>query len=174
MRRNSNILENRNMRSGMALIMAIGFMVIIAGIMASMMNLTSVTTRKTEHMYFKEQAQLLARSATEFALLAISAHDRAANGFTNSSCVQTIATQFPAGTPYFQINTQIRYIGLTNVDPAGTCAANSYIATPTATGSVIAPESEGTVLLDVYVSAISANLNLSENIVYHHRTIQKP
>jgi len=165
------------MRSGMAMIMAIGFLVIIAGLMATMVNLTSVTTKRTEHMYFKEQAQLLAKSATEFALLAISGHDRAAAGFTNSSCIQTISSNFPAANgatvPYFNINTSIRYIGLQNVDPAGTCATNTYIPDPGGANS-FAPESEGMVLIDVYVRSIESELSLDQPIAFHRRTLQKP
>ena len=155
------------MRSGMAMIMAIAFLVIIAGIMATMMNMTAVTTKRTEHMYFKEQAQLLAKSATEFALLAISGHDR----LGNTSCVNSITSNFPVLNPYFTIQTNIRYIGLPGA--IGTCAG--YIGTPfPVTNSTIAPESDGTVLIDVYVSSIEANLNLSQPIVYHRRTLQKP
>lgn len=161
------------MRSGMAMIMAIGFLVIIAGIMASMMNMTSVTTKRTEHMYFKEQAQLLAKSATEFALLAISGHDRSPGGVVNSSCVISTTSQFPAGAPYFDVVTNIQYIGLNGA--TGTCLANQYIPTPfPVSGTAIAPESDGTVLIDVYVTSIPANLNINEAISYHKRTIQKP
>ncbi len=147
------------MRPGMALIMAIAFLVIIAGLMATMMNISSVANKRTEHLYFKEQAQLLAKSATEFALLAISGHDR-----TGGSCIQTITSQFPAAAPYFNINTTIRYIGLNAL--GGTCATNSYINAVTTT------QSEGSVLIDVYVTSL--NIGMDETISYHRRTIQKP
>jgi len=155
------------MRSGMAMIMALGFMIIIAGILATMINLTSVTTNRTEHMYFQEQAQLLAKSATEFALLSISGHDRTA---LDNDCVTNTTSLFPpAGNAFFTVNTTIRYIGLN-------CgAANTFIATPFAgTGNNIATESDGTVLIDVYVNTINAQLNLTEVIAYHRRTLQKP
>ena len=161
------------MRSGMAMIMAIGVLVILAGILATMMNMTSVTTKRTEHMYFKEQAQLLARSATEFALLAISGHNRAATG----NCVTNINSQFPVGNgavPYFDINTTIRYIGVQGI-ASPTCT--NYITTPFASGNPVSPESEGTVMIDIYVSSIDTGangLNLGQSIRYHRRTLQKP
>jgi hypothetical protein len=155
------------MRSGIAMIMAIAFLVITAGILALMLNMTAVATKKTENKYFYEQAQLLAQSATEYALLAISGHNR----LNNTTCVQTIASQFPGDSPaYFNINTTIRYIGLNN--PAGPCLASTYI--PSLPANPIAPESEGLVLIDVYVNSIENQLNLDQNISYHRRTIQKP
>jgi len=145
------------MRSGMAMIMAIGFLVVIAGMMAIMMNMSSLANKRTEHVYFTEQAQLLAKSATEFALLAISGHNRAGN-----SCVQTINSDY-AG--YFDVNTTIRYIGLGG---AGSCGTNSFV------DAITTPQSAGTVLIDVSVTSIDTALNLGNTIRYHRRTIQKP
>jgi len=174
MRRDSNFLKKDNLRSGMAMIMAIGFLVIIAGLLASMLNMSSVTTKRTEHMYFKEQAQLLAKSATEFALLAISGHNR----IGNTNCITTINSQFPANAPYFDINATIRYIGLRGAVGGG---CDTYITEPfVPTGNNVAPESEGTVMIDIYVSSIenaggaAPGLQLGQAIRYHRRTLQKP
>lgn len=152
------------MRSGIAMIMAIAFLVIVSGMLAVMLNLSSVTSKKTEQLYFKEQAQLLARSASEYALLAISGHNRAAGG-----CVQTINSVYPNVAPIFNITTNIQYIGLTG-NPAG-C---NFVPTPFPSGNPIAPESEGMALIDVYVTSIEANLNIGETISYHRRVLQKP
>lgn len=158
MQRNSHILKSTKMRSGIAMITAIAFLVIISGIMAVMMNMSSLANKRTEHLYFTEQAQLLAKSATEFALLAISGHDRA-----GGSCLQTISSTY-AG--YLDVNTTIRYIGLAGL--GGTCATNSFVNAVNTTQSV------GTVLIDVYVTSDDAVLNLGNPISYHRRTIQKP
>jgi len=164
------------MRSGMAMLTAIAFLVIIAGMMATMLSMTAVTTKRTEHMYFNEQAQLLARSATEFALLAISGHNRAGN----TDCVTGTTSVFPAGAPYFNVRTTIRYIGL-NIPAANQvvgnpCFDNTYILEPTPSPATptYPPQSEGTVLIDVYVTSINPNLNIGETISYHRRTLQKP
>jgi len=145
------------MRSGIAMIMAIAILVIIAGVMATMLNMSSLANKRTEDLYFTEQAQLLAKSATEFALLAISGHDRAGN-----DCVQAINSDYQG---FFDINTTIRYIGL---GAAGTCGANSYV------NNINTVESNGTVLIDVYVTSVDAVLNIGNTIRYHRRTIQKP
>jgi len=166
MQRNRNILKNQNkMRSGVAMLMAIAFLVIMAGIMATMMNIATLGNKRTEHLYFKEQAQLLAKSATEFALLTISGHNRA-----GGSCIQTITTQFPAGNPYYNINTTIRYIGLE--DLGGTCRTASAINAASVVSTIQTTQSIGTVLIDVRVNTINTGLN--ETIAYHRRTLQKP
>jgi len=141
------------MRSGIAMIMAIAFLVVIAGMMALMLNMSSLANKRTGHIYFTEQAQLLAKSATEFALLAISGHDRGAG-----DCVESTTSTYGG---YFNINTTIRYIGL-----PGVCA-NTFI------GAINTPESIGTVLIDVYVTS-NNTLNIGNTIRYHRRTIQKP
>ena len=148
----------------MAMIMAIAFLIIIATLMAVMMNMTANTTKKTENLYFTEQAHLLAKSATEYALLAISGHNRDLGG-ANSSCIETIASQYPAVGPYFNINTTIRYIGLGN---NGTCGTSSFV------DNIDTNQTRGTVLIDVTVSGIENSLRLNQNIVYHRRTLQKP
>ena len=151
------------MKPGMAMLLAIAFMVVVAGIIASMQSMTAISTKRTAHIFFTEQAQLLAKSATEFAMLAISGHNR-----VGESCVQTINSTFPtAGTPIFTIRTDLRYIGLNPVVPGSTCTNNSYVNTITTT------QSQGTVLVDVTVTS-TAQLGLAENIVYHRRTLQKP
>lgn len=170
MQRNSNILIKTKMRSGMAMIMAIAFLVVIAGMMAIMLNMSSLANKRTEHIYFTEQAQLLAKSATEFALLAISGHNRAGD-----SCVQTVTSTYPAVNPFFNINTTIRYIGLNAANPS-TCFTNAFInpALTSTPPSLTTSQSEGTVLIDVYVTSIDATLNVGETINFHRRTMQKP
>jgi len=96
MQRSSNILNKKDMRSGMAMIMAIAFLVIVSTLLALMLNLTAQTSSRTNHIYFSEQAQLLAKSATEFAMLSISGHDRQVGV---NDCIQTIVSQYPDGTP---------------------------------------------------------------------------
>jgi len=151
------------MKNGMAMIMAIAFLIIVATLLAFMLNLTAHTSSRTNHIYFNEQAKLLAKSATEFAMLAVSGHNRLVPA---SDCIQTIVSQYPAGpAPFFNINTTIRYIGVGN---NGTCGTNSFV------NNITTAQSQGTVLIDVFVRSIEANLNLGEAIVYHRRTLQKP
>jgi len=145
------------------MIMAIAFLLVTAVIMAIMVNMTAQTTKRTGDIFFQEQAHLLAKSATEFALLAISGHDRDAN-----DCITSINIQYPAAgaQAIFDINTTIKYIGLANL--GGTCAGSGSLI-----NNIVTPESNGTILVDTYVTT-SANVNLSEPVRFHRRTMQKP
>ena len=158
MQRKSNLLKTyNNKKNGIAMLLAIAFLIITAVLMAIMVNMTALSTKRTTDIFFQEQAQLLAKSATEFTLLAISAHDRGVTG----NCVTDVNIQYPgAGNlAFYDINTTIQYIGLN-------CPANSLVNT------VATPESDGTVIIDTYVSS-STNVRLSEPVRFHRRTMQK-
>ena len=145
------------------MIIAIAFLLLTAVLMVIMINMTAQTTKRTGDIYFQEQAHLLAKSATEFALLAISGHNRA-----GGNCLTSINAEYPAAGAgsIFDINTTIRYIGLASL--GGTCdGTDSLIDT------ISTPESNGTIIVDTYVTT-SANVNLTEPIRFHRRTMQKP
>ena len=164
MQRKSDLLRPyTKARNGVAMLLAIAFLLVTAVLMAIMINMTAQTTKRTGDIYFQEQAHLLAKSATEFTLLAISGHDRDAN-----DCITNINIQYPqAGAQaIFDINTTIRYIGLAGL--GGTCAGTNSLV-----DNIITPESNGTILIDTYVTT-TANVNLTEPVRFHRRTMQKP
>jgi len=139
------------MREGFSLLLAIIIMITVATLLALMISLSSTTAKQTSDIYVSEQTKLLARSATELALLAISGHDNSAN------CIENI--NFTYETNY-DVNISIFYIG--NALP---CNASHILSNNIATA-----ESNGTILIDTYVTFKGA----SEPIRYHRRTIQKP
>ncbi len=145
------------------MIIAIAFLIIMAVLMALMLRMTSLTTKQSGDIYFQEQAHLLAKSATEFTLLAISGHNRALG-----NCLTQINIQYPAAgaQAIFDINTTIRYIGLAGL--AGTCDGTDSLI-----DNIVTPESNGTIMIDTYVTT-SANVNLTEPVRFHRRTMQKP
>ena len=69
MQRKNNILKSS--RNGIAMIMAITVILIVATIMALSIAMTAQTTKRTTDIYIYEQAVLLSKSATEYALLKI-------------------------------------------------------------------------------------------------------
>jgi len=139
------------MRKGFSLLLAIVVMITIATLMALMISLTTLTTKQTSDIYASEQTKLLARSATELALLAISGHNNSVN------CIENI--NFTYETNY-DVNISLYYIGKDlPCNPAHLLANN-----------ISTPESNGTVIIDTYVTFKGS----SEPIRYHRRTIQKP
>ena len=141
------------------MIMAIFFMIVIATLLSYMLSTTTETAKRTTNAYVNEQAQLLAKSAVEYAILAVSGTSRA-----GGACLRTINSQYPDATnPIFDINLSINHYGFTGCTGLGT------------TATIQTPESNGTMLIDVYVSSTTGvgGLNLSEPISYHRRTLQK-
>jgi len=152
MQRKNHLLKSA--RSGIAIIMAIGVIVIIGTIMALGVSLTSQTTKQTNDLYLHEQATLLAKSAAEYALLRIAQDNNATNpcNFTSSN--------FTAET-FYNVNITARYV-YTSV-PAG-CPADTIVVTTA--------EQNGSVLLDIAVSVTNTSVS-SEPIRYFRRTLQK-
>jgi type II secretory pathway pseudopilin PulG len=159
MQRKNNILK----RSGFAMIMAIFVIIIIGTIMGLMISMGSQSAKRTTNAYLNEQAVLLAKSSAEYAMLAVSGHDRVAN----NGCINNINLTYPntGAAAIFNINVNMSYIGFGDAPFAAGC--NHYI------GRINTPESNGTILMDVTVTSNDAALNLSETIRYHRRTLQK-
>lgn len=144
------------------MITAIVFMILVATLGALAISLSTLSTKQTSDLYLREQAELLVQSATEYALLAISAHD-----FTGN-CLNTINSTYSDGvTTLFDINVSLYYLGngLPNncQKPSGSVNAIS--------SNIDTNDSNRTVIIDTFVT----DRNLStEPIRLHRRTIQKP
>jgi len=151
MQRKNSILKNS--RSAIAMLMAIGVIVIIGTIMALSISMTSQTSKRTKDLYIYEQAVLYSKSATEYALLRISRDNNSTNPCT------FLGTNFMKD--YYNINIIARYV-YTSI-PAG-CPANTIVVTT--------PDQNGSVILDVAVSVTDTSIT-SEPIRYFRRTLQK-
>lgn len=163
MQRENRILK----RSGFALIMAIFVILIIAGIMSLMVNISATSSQRTTNDYLHEQAMLLTKSATEYALLRISGVNRNFAAAGGTPCLTGLNLNYPDNAaPLFNINITIQYIGL-----LVQCGPNIAGYAPNYINTVLTPESIGTVLLDVTVSTAGGIAN--EPIRYHRRTLQK-
>jgi type II secretory pathway pseudopilin PulG len=148
------------MRKGFSLITALVFMILVATLGALALSLSTSSVKQTSDLYLREQAELLALSATEYALLAISAHDFTAN------CLNTINSTYTQDgtTTLFDINITLYYLG--NGLPANCSTLTNNLT------NIDTNDSNRTVIIDTIVS--SANGITSEPIRYHRRTIQKP
>jgi len=151
MQRKNSILKAS--RSGIAMIMAISVIVIIATILALSLALTTQTTKSTTSMYLHEQSILLAKSATEYALLKIA---------QDGSCTHTNDLNFTQDSLY-NINISIRYVYDNLSNPC--TAAQTYTTVET-------DEQNGSALIDVSVTVSDVTVT-TEPIRYFKRTIQK-
>jgi type II secretory pathway pseudopilin PulG len=144
------------MRSGFSLLTALIFLILIATISALSISLSTKAVKQTSDLFLKNQAELLVRSGTEFAMLAMSGHDYGAN------CLNSLNIQYPDNAnPTHDINITISYIG--NGLPAGCIALDNNVSTN---------ESNRTVIIDTVVSTVAGLI--PEQIRMHRRSIQKP
>ncbi|PHQ90776.1 MAG: hypothetical protein COB42_04560 [Sulfurimonas sp.] len=156
-----NYLLKTSHRSGVAMIMAVTVIVIVATIMALGLRLSTQTTKRTVDLYVYEQAILLSKSAAEYALLRISEDLSAVNrcGHTN------LNFRPPAPLNFYLINIDILYIY--NGIPQGCNGVGVDMYAEVAT-----PEQDGSVLMDITVSVNDPTIT-SEPIRYFRRSIQK-
>ncbi len=150
MQRKNRILKPHK-RHGMAMVMAISVIILMATIMAVSLSLSSSAVKQSTNLYLYEQAQLLSKSASEYALLRIA---------QDGPCTHTNDLNFKQDG-IFDVNISLRYI-YTNPSP---CTASQTYTT------VTTPEQNGSILLDVTVS-VDQNLT-GESIRYCRRTLQK-
>ena len=154
-----------------SMITAIFVIVIMATVTSLVMNVTGKTVKATTLQYQKEQAQLLARSYTELAILYVIYKDR------SSDCIETISDHFGAsGNNGYDIRMNISYIGNgtllancnNNIDSSG-AIGNSATWTNTTTGfdKIIS------MVIDTYITYKDFDDPSDRNITFHRRTLQK-
>jgi len=147
------------MRKGFSLLTAIIFLVLVATISVLALTLSTQSAKQTTDIYLKNQAELLLRSGTEFAMLAMSGTD-----YNATNCLNNVYIRYPEnGVNYtHDINITISYIG--NGLPASCINRLS--------NSISTPESNRTVIIDTIVT--TNPIITSEQIRMHRRSIQKP
>jgi hypothetical protein len=136
------------------------FIVITATLGGLALSYSSQNTQLTSHLLLKEQAELLAQGATEYALLALGARD-----ITTQGCLNQITAFYPdTQNPLFNIVVNIYYMG-PNL-PAG-CNTPSHILT-----AINTEETGLTLLLDTAVQGVQDGVLMP--IRAHRRTLQTP
>ena len=171
-------------KRGFALIAAIFFIIIIATIAVTTLSTASMTARDTVSTHTREQAVLLAQSATEFAVMAMQSHIYngenaniqqvnadgslafAPDGVTpimqnivGNNCLETINMTYPG----YNITTNIYYID----SNLGCSAANDISGGVALAGG----RTSHIALIDV---TVVSNLGDLPPVRYNRRTLQKP
>lgn len=146
------------MRRGFTLIAAIFFVVIASSICMLALSIASTSVKQNSEIYLREQSELVARAATEYAMLAIISNDFSTtclgNQSENASEDNPIAGEFG---DLFTFKVYVKYFG-----DMGICSGDSVAATGA---------NQGTIMLDVFVSSKPGKA--SNPINFHKRTLQK-
>jgi len=158
-------------RRGFSLLIAIFTIMLISLVAAYIFYASSATAKEGGLQYKKEQAQLLARSYTEYAVMAISANNRDGSKI----CINTITANVgpnPSLGQGYRVRVEITYIG-----------NSRYVSKCTRVAATLSNSDVDTLstIIDVYVEYKDIqNLNYSSrdnSIVpwkkYHRRSIQK-
>ena len=159
----------KKMRRGFGLVAAIFFIVLVATTAITALSIATMTARDTSNIHNREQALLLAQSATEYAVLAMQKHQYPANTAATENCLNSMEIKYQpdgADEALFNINVKIDYL-----DPnlPASCSSIGSTALVGVTGNEVKTRQA---LVDVTVESTDA---LGEpKIRYHRRTIQRP
>ncbi len=161
-RKNYIVLGENTMRNAFSMLTAIFVIVIMATVSMLVMSLSGKGIKATTIQYQRAQAMLYAKSYTEFAIMAVTAHDRSTN------CVQTInGTIGDINQGGYYAHTNIAYIGPTG--EIGNCDAINTLST-----NVTTPSTPLTLIIDAYVDYRDPDsVAAVPNLTVHRRTVQK-
>lgn len=158
MQRKNDLLKPMK-RSGIAMIMAVAVLVVLATIMAFSIQMTTKTGKRVVDIYIRNQAELYAKNAAEFALFQIS---RSA-----SRCSPASIGPFTIDGLY-KVTVDLDYAYADN--NTSTCGVNDYV---TLTNPPVGQSDReyGYVKIDVTVDVNSSSVN-SEPIRIFRRYIE--
>ena len=137
---------------------AIVVIVLMASVGAFVMSLSGKMVKTTTTQFQREQAMLLAKSYTEYAIMAVMSNNRSAVG---SNCLDTIKGNALGA---YNITVNISYIG---------SAAEVSTCTNILSKTVATPASSVNFIVDVYVRYNDLDNAAGAPITYHKRTLQK-
>ena len=143
------------MKRGFTLIAAIFFVVIASSICMLALSIASTSVKQNSEIYLREQSELVARAATEYAMLAIISND-----FYKTGAVCLGDEHNPISGEFgdlFTFKVYVKYFG-----NMGVCSGDAVAATGA---------NQGTIMLDVFVSSKPGKA--SNPINFHKRTLQK-
>jgi len=166
------------MRRAFSMMMAISVMVIMMGVSAMVFSLSNKIVFSTTTQFQKEQAILLAKSYTEYTLMALTAHQATVGAST--VCLDEVQGAIsgvrldrePASTSVidtgmgYNVETHISYIG-----NGIACDDSSLILDNT-----LSTNTSPNIIVDVYVKYRDTNFHKNGEspwLTYHRRTLQK-
>ena len=143
------------MRKAFSMITAIIVIVLMATVGTFILNLSGKMVKGTTAQFQREQSMLLAKSYTEYAILAVTANDQ------NTTCLNTINGNYGDYT----IIVNISYIGRLDILNGGCNILNST--------DILTPKSPLNIIVDVFVSYPDYDHPDGLRMTYHKRSLQK-
>ena len=151
-------------RKAFSMITAIFIIVLMATVAMFILNLSGKMVRGTTAQFQREQSMLLAKSYTEYAIMAVTANEH-----NDTQCLKTITGGYGndgSGNDLYSIKVDISYIG--NTDLHANCIPLST--------AVTTPKSPLNIIVDVFISYKELDHPLgasAPDITYHRRSLQK-
>jgi hypothetical protein len=149
------------MRKAFSMLTAIFIIVLMATVGAFIVNLSGKMVKGTTAQFQHEQSVLLAKSYTEYAIMAVTANDH-----TGPNCLNNINGGYGDdgnGNNLYNIDVNISYIGNANLD--GSCR--------TLSNAVVTEKSPLSIIVDVFVRHKDLDHPTGAEITYHRRSLQK-
>ena len=152
------------MRKAFSMITAIFIIVLMATVAAFIVNLSGKMVKGTTAQFQREQSVLLAKSYTEYAIMAVTANEH-----NSSTCLNTITGGYGdigGGNKLYNINVDISYIG-NDLD----ASCDRRLST-----TVNTLKSPLNIIVDVFVSYKDLDHPAgagAPDITYHRRSLQK-
>ncbi len=146
------------MRRGFSMLTAMAVIVVISAIGAFILSLSGKMISETTVQFQREQAMLLSKSFTEYAIMAVTANDQ-----NSSNCLNSINSNIGG---FYDVNVTISYIGR---DVSSSCA--NVIST-----DVNTTRSPLTIIIDTdvrYQNPDDPRGASAPWITFHKRTLQK-
>jgi type II secretory pathway pseudopilin PulG len=161
-------MKAKKSREAFSLLTAIVIIVLMATVSMFVMSLSGKIVKSTTAQFQREQAELYAKSYTEYAVLAVTGNSR--NPYCLTTINGSIQTDTSAGAPTvaegngYNINVNIAYIGTTA--GLGSCPALNTVTVST-------PETPLTIIIDAYVNYKDPDNTGGPWLTVHRRSVQK-
>ena len=149
-------MKTVKMRSAFSMITAIFVIVLMATVAMLILSTSGKMVKETTTQYQREQAMLLAKSYTEYAILAVTANDH-----NSSNCLDNITGNYGD----YNVDVNISYIG-NSANLKGFCSRELD-------NSVATPKSPLNIIVDVFVRYPDYDHPNDLNMTYHRRSLQK-
>lgn len=149
------------MRKAFSMLTAIFIIVLMATVAAFIVNLSGKMVKGTTTQFQHEQSVLLAKSYTEYAIMAVTANEH-----NTTNCLNNITGNFGDlgdGDYLYNIDVNISYIG----------DANLHANCRTLSNTVVTEKSPLSIIVDVFVRHKDLDHPTGVEITYHRRSLQK-